>query len=167
MKIAEIEKLTKNLFRLRWNPFHEESFADPNLRFPGVYLLAYTGKNLNGQKIDERNILYVGMSNAQGGVRSRLIQFRNGLEKYDNHSGAMRFYREYQGNKPFSLLKGKRKFFYVALSVECISEKSRLTAQDFRELGHVTCLEYYAIARIKEKAGRPPPLNKFGKRPNT
>jgi hypothetical protein len=126
--------------------------------------LAYSDKNLKGRPTKEADVLYVGMSNAQGGVRSRLIQFRNGIEKYGTHSGAMRFYREYQRNIPHSRLKKPLNFFYAALSIECISEKAKAAAEDLRTLGHVACLEFYAIARIREKTGRPPPLNKFGKR---
>jgi hypothetical protein len=123
MRISEIERLRRRLFRLRWKQFHGDRFLDGNLKFPGVYLLSFIGKDLSGKKINEADVLYVGMSNAQGGVRSRLKQFRDGLEIYGAHSGAMRFYREYQGNKPFTKLKTRKKFFYAALPIECVSEK--------------------------------------------
>lgn len=165
MRISEIQNLVSKLFRLKWKALHGEQFADASLRYPGVYLLAYTAKQLGGTAIVEKDILYVGMSNAESGVKARLKQFRRGLETYGYHSGAMRFYREYQKNVPWSKLKKRKTFFYVALPIECTSEKAILTPSDLRALGHVSCLEYYAIARIREKTKRMPPLNKFGKRP--
>jgi hypothetical protein len=166
MKIREIEKLAARLFRKKWERLHGDAFSDPALRFPGVYLLAYSKRDLAQKPVEERDVLYVGMSNAQGGVRVRLKQFRDGIEKNDLHSGARRFYREYQSNRPWSKLKGAKSLFYAAISIECVSEKSKLTPADLRKLGHVCCLEYYVIARVREKAQRMPPLNKFGKRPS-
>ena len=129
-------------------------------------MIAYTKTELKGKPIRENDVLYVGMSTAQGGVRTRLKQFGDGLETYGIHSGAKRFYREYQNNLPFSRLRDQSTFFYTALAINCISDKSMLQPGDLRELGHIVCLEYYAIARIKQKTGRTPPLNKFGKRPD-
>ena len=165
MHLLPMEKLASTLFEQRWRVFLDDPLSDPSFRFPGIYLLAYSKRNLKQTKIREEDVLYVGMSNAQGGVRSRLLQFRTGVERYGTHSGAMRFFREYQNSVPHSQLKRPDSFFYAALSIQCASEKGSLTAADLRSLGHVACLEYYAIARIREKTGRPPPLNKFGKRP--
>jgi hypothetical protein len=165
MKLAAIENLTDSLFQQRWKLFHEGSFSDSGLRYPGVYLLAYSTRNLNGKRIKETDVLYVGMSNAAGGVRSRLRNFRDGIEKNNSHSAARRFYREYLKNRPWTTAKNRKTFYYVALSVECVSDKGRVAATDLRELGHIACLEFYAVARVREKTGRAPPLNKFGDRP--
>ena len=168
MKIAAIESLVEKLFRQRWKSFHDDHpFSDgESLKSPGVYMLAYTKSKLRGKLIKENDVLYVGMSNSQGGIRTRLKGFGDGLETYGIHSGAKRFYREYQNGRPFSKLKDQGRFFYATLTIDCISEKSKLQPSDLRELGHVACLEYYAIARIKQKTGRMPTLNKFGKRPD-
>src|SRR5436309_12344290 len=48
---------------------------------PGVYLLAYSDKDLQGKDIDLEDIFYVGMSNSHGGVNQRLKQFIDAIER--------------------------------------------------------------------------------------
>ena len=46
------------------------------LEFPGVYCLAISDVGLSGQKFKwVKEITYVGMTNSQGGLKSRLKQF--------------------------------------------------------------------------------------------
>jgi hypothetical protein len=108
---------------------------------------AYTGKaNFDGSAVKAGDVFYVGMSNAANGIRSRLKQFKKGIEENFHHSGAMRFYRE-QGGKPFADRSSRKRFYFAALTFECESNKGRVTPVDLRIMGHVCCIEYYAIAR--------------------
>jgi hypothetical protein len=76
----------------------------------------------------------------------------------------MRFYRQYCRGVPFSNANTGKKFYYVSLTLECVSNKGKASPDDFRELGHVACLEYYAIAHVFAETGNKPPLNKLGVR---
>jgi hypothetical protein len=65
---------------------------DERLRYPGVYLLAYGAKELEGQNVKIDDVYYIGMSNSAGGVRSRLRQFKSALERGYGHSGGNHCY---------------------------------------------------------------------------
>jgi hypothetical protein len=161
--LKEIERLASRLFSERWINLHsEKSLARPDLKYPGVYLLAYSSAKIDGASIKSSDIFYVGMSNAAGGVAQRLKQFKIGIEKNSLHSGAMRFYRNYSHNRPWSQTKSRKWFYFAALTIPCLSDKAAAQPSDLREMGHVTCFEYYAFANVMEHTGRKPPLNKFG-----
>jgi hypothetical protein len=166
-RLKEIESSVVRLFSARWAHLHKEgSLARADLKFPGVYLLAYSATpNIEGSIIKAKDVLYVGMSNAAGGVRQRLKQFRAGIEKNGLHSGAMRFYREYGGGKPFLRVKSHKQLYFAALTFECEGNKGLAEPDDLRLMGHINCLEYYAIAHIAERTGKRPALNKLGPRP--
>ena len=100
------------------------------------------------------------------GVRQRLKQFRGGIEKNGLHSGAMRFYREYCGNRAFSKARTGKRLYFAAVTVPCVSNKVAAEAGDLRLMGHVACLEYYVMAHIVEVTGRRPALNHFGEAVN-
>lgn len=162
-RLTEIDRLVSQLFSKSWTGLHSsESFVRPDLKFPGVYLLAYTESDIEGAPVSARDVFYVGMSNARSGVRGRLNQFRAGIEKNGLHSGAMRFFREYGRNKPFSIAKSGKRFCFAALTLPCVSDKAAAKAEDLRAMGHVACLEYYAIAYVAAQTGRKPALNKLG-----
>jgi hypothetical protein len=74
----------------------------------------------------------------------------------------MRFYRDYCQSRPFMAANTGKRFYFVALTIECQSNKATATAEDLREMGHVCCLEFYAIAHIAEQTGKRPALNKLG-----
>jgi hypothetical protein len=165
MRLAKIDRLVTELFKQKWSLLHEnDALKDERLKYPGVYLLAYTGRKIVGKKVDCDDVFYVGMSNSAQGVRDRLKQFKAGIENGVTHSAAIRFYRDHSGSQPFSTQKGRRKFYFAAQPINCVSDKGQAEPIDFRELGHVTCLEYYAIAHVLEKRERTPPLNKLGNR---
>ena len=119
LRVSEIEAMVSRLFRLRWVALDAEALARPDLRYPGVYLLAFTSGDIAGSKVTPDQVLYAGMSNSAGGVRARLKQFIKGIEKNGFHSGAMRFFREYCGGKPFSQLKTRKRLYVASLTIEC------------------------------------------------
>jgi hypothetical protein len=162
--LAHIDVLVSRLFRLRWVPLNAEALARPDLIYPGVYLLAFASERFAGETIKPDQVLYVGMSNSAGGVRSRLKQFIKGIERNGYHSGAMRFYREQCKGEPFAKLKTRKRLYVAALTIECEGDKVDAEPTDLRLMGHVACLEYYAIARIAQKTGKKPALNKYGPR---
>ena len=70
-----LEKQIQHLLSQSWTQLPNGMAPLENGQDPGVHLLAYTDTELEGQSIDLDDIFYVGMSNARGGIRSRLGQF--------------------------------------------------------------------------------------------
>jgi hypothetical protein len=154
--LKDIEQCVSRLFASYWTHLHDDgALARDDLRFPGVYLLAYSsGVRFAGSAVKSLDVFYVGMSNAAGGVRARLKQFKTGIETGIMHSGAMRFYREYGGGKPFAGAKGGKRLYFAALTFECESDKGLAKPDDLRLMGHTCCIEYYAIAHVAEQTAR-------------
>ncbi len=153
-----VSSLVRRLLSRHWVPL-SEAVSDGELLNPGVYVLAYSAHRLTGCSIDLKDIIYVGMSNSAGGVRQRLKQFLKGIEVNNFHSGAMRFFRDHCGGKPFSTLGTRKRFYVAAMTVHCKTRKGSRTASDFRGMGHVACLEYYVRAHIQRRLERQPSLN--------
>jgi hypothetical protein len=132
-------------------------------QYPGVYALAYTNANLDGQVVEPKDIFYIGMSTSRGGVRQRLKQFLRGIERSHGHSAGNRFFLEHANGNPWSEFKhgnDGKKFYVVFVSIPCKVEKEERTADDLRKMGNVAALEYYMIAYLKECLGKEPELNK-------
>jgi hypothetical protein len=159
-RLKEFDTFILKLFSERWKNLHSfEGFGDSELKWPGVYLIAYSKNNLDGRLVESDHVFYVGMSNSSAGVGSRIKQFKAGIEKYGIHSAAMRFYRIHCKNMPFSKAKTGMKLFFVSIPIKCESNKHKANPDDFRKMGHVACLEQYAIAYVQEQTGKCPALN--------
>jgi len=157
--VPDIGQLVKDLFNSRWARLDDDSVKQlPDSQYPGVYVLAYTDRKLLGLQVRENAIFYVGVSHMQG-VRKRLRQFRDGLEDGDHHSGAGRFFKEVAKQTPYSELAQRKLFFVTSISVPCESRKAVRSPMDLRKLGVVAQLEWYVIARVKEKTTHEPWLN--------
>jgi hypothetical protein len=159
MGMIDMPCFVGELFRSRWTPLHSDQHSNVGFRNPGVYLLAYSSKRLEGQRVQINDVYYVGMSNSRGGVTARLKQFKNALERGYGYSAGDYCYK--QNKRPFSKLGNRRKFYFVAWCID-VSRKSDLTPGQLRKMGHVTCLEYYAIAHVKARSRKRavPPLNR-------
>ena len=131
----------------------------PKSGCPGVYVLAYD-KELEGLPIKLKDIFYVGMSTARGGVRSRLRQFLRGLEVGKSHSGAKRFFRMWMRERPYSRSRTRERFFVAVKPVPCRVEKGEREPGDLRKMGGVARLEYYVLARVLQHVSHEPKLNK-------
>lgn len=162
----DMAKLNDELFAKEWELLYrgdETEFRkilkDPRLKNPGVYLLACPEKSrrdLEGQKINVKDVDYVGMSNSKAGLAGRLRQFKRAIEGRRGHSGGNNFV---QHKGKYSKLK-HGPFYFAVWNTECCNKKSAPEANDFRAMGHVACLEQYAIAYVKEKNRRVPKLNR-------
>ena len=59
-----------------------------HLQFPGVYALVFSDCDISGTAFSWRTeVIYVGMTNAKGGLKSRLQQFDNTIKGGDGHGG--------------------------------------------------------------------------------
>ena len=156
-----MDDIIKDLLNKTWTKLGDDSlrtFKEKNL--PGVYILAWTNDKIENTRPKLTDIFYVGMSNAKGGVKGRLKQFINGIEKNTSHSAGMRFFKEYCKNKPFSNTKLTQNFFFIPLCLKCNVIKEDRTPDDLRTMGEIAKLEYYLIAHIKDKTKNEPELNK-------
>lgn len=156
----DMEKEIKKIMNKKWEllPKNLRNIKDGN--YPGIYLLAFTYKNLKGKNVELKDIFYVGMTNARKGLTGRIQQFVNGIEKNTSHSAGMRFYEEYSNGIPFSESNQRKKFYLVSLGFECNVNKSNRKPNDLRIMGEICRLEYYIIALILEKTNKEPELNK-------
>lgn len=159
----------KALFAGHWRPLHNERRAlvplgdDQGLRYPGVYLLAYSSRPLAGRRVRPAEIFYVGMSNSAGGVRQRLRQFETAIDGRNGHGPGNRFFAICARKKAFKSSRTTSRFFYATLTFPCVSRKSEASASDFREMGRVAQLEYDALAHVLEQTGKLPKLNDLAK----
>ena len=147
------------LFRTKWQKLVERPRLNQG-EFPGVYLLAYTSEELLGQRVAPEDVFYVGMSTTA--VNTRVAQFWDGIQRCCAHSGAMRFYRRWAGNRNYSEFcrTSKNRFYVTAVAIPCCADKEFRSDQDLLALGRVVELEYAALAKIKRETGLEPPLNR-------
>ena len=158
LPVPHVNTLIEKLFAQKWIRLHEDFSKLADSEYPGVYVLAYSASGLQGKQVKEKEIYYVGVSHA--GVKGRLKQFITGLEDAGHHSGAKRFFYEVAKQVPYPRLKGKKTFFVASKSVPCTYLKKTRTGLDLRKLGAVAEFEWYVLARVKEKTGNEPWLNK-------
>ena len=59
-----------------------------NINMPGIYAIAISDQNLEGDFSFSEKIVYFGMTNSQGGLRSRLKAFDNTIKDKTGHGGA-------------------------------------------------------------------------------
>ncbi|MDT0646948.1 hypothetical protein RM545_09615 [Zunongwangia sp. F260] len=150
----------QEILNKKWEPLLENYKNIEDGNYPGIYLLAFTHKDLNGQIVQPSDIFYVGMSNARKGLTSRVKQFLNGIEKNGSHSAGMRFYKENSKGIAFSDCNHLEKFYIVSLAFKCDVNKLTRTPKDLRIMGDICRLEYHLLAHIKEVTNAEPKLNK-------
>ena len=150
----------ENLLKQRWTDLLKNYKVLEDNNCPGIYILAYTDKNLEGKQIKIKDIFYVGMTNSRGGLKQRLKQFIDGIHKGYGHSAGNRFFSDYSGGKSFGIARHKKTFFVALLSLPCRVYKNDRTPEDLRKMGEVAKFEYEVMAYIKEKLGKEPELNK-------
>lgn len=150
---------TKKLLEKTWIKLEDYKTLD-NSQYPGVYILAYSDKDLEKKPIRIEDIYYVGMSNSLGGVKQRLNQFFSGIEKGYGHSAGNRFLKEINKRVPYSKSKNNKRFFVSSLSLPCLVNKKNRSYKDLIKMGEVARFEYEVLAYVKEKIGREPELNK-------
>ncbi len=105
--------LVKRLLSRKWQVLTKKSrkVLPQDSKYPGVYFLAYSDGNLTDQPIRLKDVYYVGMSNSKGGVRARLGQFLDAIDKGSGHSAGNRFFQEEGKEVPFSKFSGRTKFY--------------------------------------------------------
>ena len=125
----------------------------PDLQYPGVYAIALSHQDISGTLFSWRSeIIYIGMTNSKGGLKSRLQQFENTIIGKDGHGGAHRVrfkHPDYHTLVP-------------ALFVSVCSHKCNVNSnapEDFRIMGDVDKFEYECFAVFTEHFGQLPEFN--------
>jgi hypothetical protein len=139
-----------------WKRFFQDEKLQSFHTFPGIYAFAIIDLDISDQPFSVlKEIVYVGMSNnANGGLQTRLKQFKNTIElKPAQHGGAERFLYDYKEGRK----KLEKTLFISVLYVEC--DPCSNNADDLRKMGKVCNLEYEYWARYVEKFGRLPKYN--------
>ncbi|PVX47503.1 hypothetical protein C8C85_3446 [Flavobacterium sp. 103] len=155
-----MEEKIQQILGKKWKPLLENCKNIEDGNYPGIYLLAFSDRNLEGEVVKPSDIFYVGMSNARKGLTSRVQQFINGIEKNGSHSAGMRFYKENSKGIAFSECNHLEKFYIISSTFKCDVNKLSRTPNDLRIMGDICRLEYYLLAYIKEVTNTEPNLNK-------
>ena len=80
----------------KWVHWIERSKLE-NLSYPGIYVIAVSTRNISNEPFGWRSeIVYFGMTNSIGGLKSRLNQFDNTIKGKRGHGGARRFLYKYR-----------------------------------------------------------------------
>ena len=125
----------------------------PGLKYPGVYILAISSSNIAGQSFKwSSDVKYIGMTNSQGGLKSRLRQFDNTIRGKEGHGGACRFRYKYKQYEPLA-----KKLYVCACPIEC--DVKSFAPKDLRAMGEVAKLEYVCFAEYAKRFKSLPEFN--------
>ena len=123
------------------------------IKLPGVYSIARCDKDISGSSFEwTKDIIYIGMTNSRGGLKSRLQQFENTIAGKQGHGGARRVrykYRDYEGIVPL---------LYVSVFPVNCNVLTNLPS-DLRAMGDVAKLEYECLAQFVELFEQLPEFN--------
>jgi hypothetical protein len=157
--VPKLNNLIPRLFRKRWErlPTRKKMAENDALKSPGVYVLAFDSPELRGKKIEAQDVWYVGMTN-EGGLSNRLGQFLSSATGGFGHSAGLRFKKFWLRRRNAKWKSTDPLFAYV--EIPCETEKPWRSVKDLRRMGTVAALEYEILAKIKERTGFEPVLNK-------
>ncbi len=123
------------------------------IQLPGVYAIALSDKDISGNTFSwRREVIYVGMTNAKGGLKSRLQQFDNTIRGGDGHGGAQRVRHKHPNYKKLI------PWLYISV---CPRECNVLSNDptNLRVMGEVAKQEYDCLAQFVETFGQLPEFN--------
>jgi hypothetical protein len=136
---------------------HWESWAKraalANLAYPGVYTLAISRTNIAAKAFSwRREVVYVGMTNAIGGLKSRLQQFDNTIKGGTGHGGAHRVRYKHSDYDRLS-----SRLYVSVCSWDC--DVTSHKPSDLRIIGEVAQYEFECFALFVEAFGKLPEFN--------
>jgi hypothetical protein len=143
----------ENYRNTNWVKWENRSKIE-NIKYPGIYSIAVTDENIEGRQFEMINeIEYIGMTNSNGGLRSRLSQFDSTIKRIRlNHGGAHRFIGKY-----WNYEEVKDKLYVSICPFECGNNKSN--TDDLIAMGEVAKAEYIFWIDYIKKYGRYPIFN--------
>ncbi|MCD6340363.1 MAG: hypothetical protein J7L51_00220 [Desulfurococcales archaeon] len=135
-----------------WSKWAERTTLN-GLNYPGIYVIAISRRDISGTPFQWcSEIVYIGMTNAKGGLKSRLKQFDNTIKGGDGHGGGQRFRFKYPNhNRIVPLL-------YIAVCpFKC--DVTSNNPVDLRIMGNVAKQEYECFAVFVDMFGKLPEFN--------
>jgi hypothetical protein len=161
--VPPMKEVVRGLFSQRWRVLNRDVLKDRYFKWPGVYLIASAekGYDLDGEPVAAREVLYVGMSN-HATLAARLRQFLEGIEHRSGHSAGQRFGSDPEWRHSLSRAGSKLggRLYFASGRVPCITRKGKRKGRDLKKMGVIAAAEQFALARVLEKVGREPRLNK-------
>lgn len=141
-----------------WMKWRDRSELD-DLDNPGVYSIAISNDNISNTPFSWRQeIIYVGMTNSKGGLKSRLQQFDNTIRGKVGHGGAHRVRFKYPNYDNLT-----RRLFVSVSPTKCTVTSK--TPANLRLMGKVAAQEYECFAKFVEAFGRLPEFNDMARSP--
>jgi len=123
------------------------------IKLPGVYAIALSKQDISGTSFEwRRDVIYVGMTNSKGGLKSRLQQFENTIKGGGGHGGASRVRYKYPDHE--KLIHR----LYVSVWPKACSVLSKQPS-DLRAMGEVAKFEYECFAHFVEAFHQLPEFN--------
>jgi hypothetical protein len=136
-----------------WVNWKERNNFSSQLQYPGVYAIALSEQDLSATSFSWREeIIYIGMTNAKGGLKSRLQQFDNTIKGKDGHGGAMRVRFKHPEHQKLTTR------LYVSICPFKCDVNSNCPV-DLRIMGNVAKFEYECFAVFAETFRRLPEFN--------
>ena len=136
----------------KWVRWSERSNIN-GLAYPGVYAIAISERDISNISFSWLpEIVYIGMTNAIGGLKSRLNQFDRTIRGGNGHGGAHRFRYKYPDYVDLS------RNLYVSIKPFLCNVKSQ-SPVDLRVMGDVAKYEYECFALYVERHGHLPEFN--------
>jgi len=136
----------------RWVKWKDRDQLD-NMKYPGVYALAISEKDISDTDFDWiKEIIYIGMTNSRGGLRSRLQQFENVVMGKEGHGGSKRvIHRHTDPQKLLSTL-------YVSVKpFQCNVKTNQIG--DLLVMGKVAEYEFIAFSEYVKRFEELPEFN--------
>ena len=118
-------------------------------------MMSITSKNLEDTIVKYEDVVYIGMTNSQGGLISRWNQFHNSINGKNGHSGGITVFKRLGHYK-----KWNKRLFVCYMPVRCNVFKDSRTPSDLKKMGRIAYLEYEALAQYKIKLRKEPEFNK-------
>lgn len=147
--------------KLRFSPWAKwkQRAVLSGLQYPGIYALTISRVDIaDTDFMWRKEIIYIGMTNSKGGLKSRLNQFENTIIGRDGHGGAHRVrfkHPDYDRLSP--------RLYVSVWPVEC--DVNSGDPDDLRAMGDVAKLEYECFALYSEKFNCLPEFNDMKRSP--
>lgn len=143
----------ENYNNTKWTKWENRNKIE-GIKYPGIYSIAVSIENIEGLEFEMiEDIEYIGMTNSNGGLKSRMSQFDSTIKRIRlHHGGAHRFIGKY-----WNYADVKDRLYVSVCSFECGNNKSNI--EDLIAMGEVAKAEYIFWVDYLKKHGRYPIFN--------
>ncbi len=126
----------------KWHKWCDKNNIE-NINYPGIYAIAITSKNIDGGKLEYKDVVYIGMTKSK--LKGRLGSFNSSITGKTGHSGGNAIRKELDNYDKW--VKNK-KLFVAVMPIKC--DTKRRNSSDLKQMGVVAALEYMAFARFQD-----------------